>query len=327
MIFMHRLAIATISLLPLDASSEPPRPGAVKLFKDWAVGCDNGLTCTMASLVPGVPENSWPPVTVNLIRAPGAAGRFRMDVEGSDKSSPSIVVDGRDYGTDAEVIAAAMARGKAAGVKGTGRTISLAGASAALRYIDAMQGRSGTVTAVVAKGSGSASSVPTAPAVPMLSARTLVPIRSKLDTSMLAAMRKIGGCEQPSDDLSLPPSVAKAGEGQRVVLLPCHSAPYNVGIAVFVLEGGKIRPAPFDAPVGFEDPGDATANKVHEIVGGGIRDNRVMSFTKGRGLGDCGVQQVFAWDGQNMRLTRQFEMPDCRGNGDFIQTWRVEVRS
>jgi len=52
-----------------------------------------------------------------------------------------------------------------------------------------------------------------------------------------------------------------------------------------------------------------------------------MSFTKGRGLGDCGVQQAFAWDGLSMRLARQFEMPDCRGNVGFIQTWRAEVRS
>lgn len=329
MIPMRRLSIVAMPLLSLAASDAPPRPGAVKVFKDWAVGCDNGLVCTMASLIPGVPENAWPPVTVNLIRAVDAAGHFKIYVAGVNAPSPGIVIDGRDYRTDvdADAIAAAMANGRRAEVTGTHRAISLAGASAALRYVDAMQGRSGTVTAIVAKGTARATAVPTTPAVPVLVARALAPITSKLDASMLKTMRELGDCEEPSDYLSLEPSVANAGKGQRIVLLPCHGAPYNVGIAVFVLEGNKIRPAPFDAPVGFEGPGDAASNKVHEVISGDISDNRLTSFAKGRGLGDCGVQQVFAWDGQRMRLAKQFEMPDCRGNADLIQTWRTQIHA
>ncbi len=329
MILMRRLSIAALSLLSLAASDAPPRPGTVKVFKDWAVGCDNGLVCTMASLIPGVPENAWPPVTVNLNRAVGAAGHFQIYVAGVNAPSPGFVIDGRNYRSDAnaDAIATAMANGRTAEMKGTRRAISLAGASAALRYIDAMQGRSGTVTAIVAKGTGRANAVPTAPSVPVLVARALVPITSKLDANMLAAMRKLGDCEEPSEYLSLEPSMVDAGKDQRIMLLPCHVAPYNVGIAVFVLEGDKIRPAAFDAPVGFEGPGDAASNKVHEVVSGDISDNRLTSFAKGRGLGDCGVRQVFAWDGQRMRLAEQFEMPDCRGNADLIQTWRTQIHA
>jgi hypothetical protein len=52
----------------------------------------------------------------------------------------------------------------------------------------------------------------------------------------------------------------------------------------------------------------------------------LTSFSKGRGLGDCGLGQDFAWDGTRFRLVRQIEMGECRGSLDYITTWRADVR-
>jgi hypothetical protein len=51
----------------------------------------------------------------------------------------------------------------------------------------------------------------------------------------------------------------------------------------------------------------------------------LTSYAKGRGLGDCGVSQRFAWDGTRLRLIEQAEMSECRGNPNFIRTWTARV--
>jgi hypothetical protein len=48
---------------------------------------------------------------------------------------------------------------------------------------------------------------------------------------------------------------------------------------------------------------------------------------KSRGLGDCGLVQNWAWDGQRFRLVLQQEMTECRGSLEFITTWRAEPRN
>ena len=47
--------------------------------------------------------------------------------------------------------------------------------------------------------------------------------------------------------------------------------------------------------------------------------------SKGRGLGDCGSQQQFAWDGARLRLVDQRDMGECRQVTSFIPTWRAQV--
>ena len=51
-----------------------PKPGELKTFTDWAVGCDNTLRCTLGSLLPEMGSEDM--ITLNLAREPGplAAG-------------------------------------------------------------------------------------------------------------------------------------------------------------------------------------------------------------------------------------------------------------
>ena len=304
-----------------------PKPGVLKTFGDWQVGCDNGLVCTMASLLPD--DGAGAGATLNLTRDPGPQGRYHaMSGEGVTDASgrtpaTRFTVDGRDLGSDANALAAAMANGRV--LKVPGGTISLKGASAALRYIDAMQGRAGTVTATVAKGAKPAASVPPAPALPIVAAQRLTPYTAKLPASVVATMKRIGRCDL-SEGMDSTPSVARTPDGRLLVIQPCSAGAYNVIGALFVVRGTDVRPAQVDAPAGFDATGADSQTPVHSVVNGDFDRNVLTSYAKGRGLGDCGVGQTFAWDGSRYRLVSQDEMSECRGNTDYIATWRATMR-
>ena len=52
---------------------------------------------------------------------------------------------------------------------------------------------------------------------------------------------------------------------------------------------------------------------------------RLASFFKGRGLGDCGAGQEWAWDGEMFRLIHAEAMGECRGSTDYITIWRAQA--
>ncbi|PVE59049.1 hypothetical protein DC429_01140 [Arthrobacter sp. TPD3018] len=327
----------TAEAAPRTAASPPataktrapvtPKPGTLKTFGDWQVGCDNGLVCTMASLLPD--DGAGAGATLNLIRAPGPQGRYHtVSGEGATDASghtpaARFTVDGRDLGSDANALAAAMANGRV--LKVPGGAISLKGASAALRYIDAMQGRAGTVTATVAQGAKPAASVPPAPALPIVTAQRLTRYTAKLPTSVVAAMKRIGRCDL-SEGMESPPSVARTPDGRLLVIQPCSAGAYNVIGALFVVRGSDVRPAQVDASAGFDATGADSQTPVPSVVNGDFDRNVLTSYAKGRGLGDCGLGQTFAWDGSRYRLVSQDEMSECRGNTEYIATWRATMR-
>jgi len=310
-----------------------PKPGALKTFRDWTVGCDNGLTCKMASL--GPEDAEFPAVTMSVTRVAGPRGDWKVEFASDEDDAITIAVDdmrvaaGDDEftGPTAAAIIAAMANGNALQVSKAGgaplATLSLAGASAALRYIDAMQGRAGGVTAAVAKGATPAGAVPAAPALPTISA--FAPYGAKLAPSaaQVAEMRRVSGCDTEGFTAEQAAETHALGGGKTLVIVPCSSGAYNLSAALFTLADGKIAPVITDAPSGFgaaDTPGDGA-----QIVNGGFDDGLVTSYVKGRGLGDCGVSQKFAWDGTQLRLVEQEEMGECRGNTEMIRTWTAPV--
>jgi hypothetical protein len=296
-----------------------PRPGALKTFGDWTVGCDNGGRCAMASLLPEGAFGDGP--TMMLTRDPGPAGRYGVEA-GDDGNPPRFTVDGRAVAGDADAIAAAMANGTALTLAGQAGKVSLKGVNAALRYIDAAQGRVGTVTATIAKGTAAAATVPAAPALPTVAALRLEPSDAKLPAAVTAEMNRIGQCEM-GDGVDATPTIAKAPDGKLLVVLPCSAGAYNVIGALFVVDGTKVTPAQADAPAGFDETGADSQTPVHSVVNGDFDGNVLTSYAKGRGLGDCGVSQRFAWDGARYRLVEQSEMGECRGNTATIPTWRA----
>jgi hypothetical protein len=119
------------------------------------------------------------------------------------------------------------------------------------------------------------------------------------------------------------PEAYRLGDGATLVLVPCSRGAYNLSSALFVIEDGKAMPAKIDAPSGFTEIG-ATVD-IPEVVNGSVENGVLTSYAKARGLGDCGVQQDFVWDGTMLRLAQQAEMGECRGNPNLLTTWRTRV--
>lgn len=324
--------------LPPSSAAPPPdtsKPGTIETFRDWVVGCDNGLDCKATVL--GPEAGDFPRLLMSVERKAGPLGALRIGFTGQEDATPPIAVtiDGKVVasggttspqgtyltGADAQRVAAAMVEGKQATVRSgaTSQALSLAGASAALRYIDDKQGRAGTQSALVARGPAPAT-IPRAPALPIVRVPAIGGTAAALTPELLASMREQGSCETYDDEYGRSETAALS-DTLTVVTLPCSRGAYNAMSAVFLVEDGTARPADFDVKttMGPDDIG------VGVITNGGFENGLLGSYAKGRGLGDCGVIQTFAWDGTGFRLVEMSEMPECRGSTDYIPTFRAQV--
>jgi hypothetical protein len=310
-----------------------PKPGALRTFGNWAVGCDNGATCKAAALIDEEADPSGVLMSVERGAGPAGAITLRFQHDGPIALPMSVGVDGEAVvrggtvdgewtvltGQPAEVLTRRLAGGETLGVAdATGAevgTVSLTGAAAALRWIDAQQGRAGTTGAIVARG-GKADTRP-APALPVVQAPAIRGEAALLDPQVVVAMRRQGQC----DSNGLPEATtAPLGGGRTLALIPCVVGAYNILSVVAVVERGEATAANFDVPVQAE-----VAGGMPVVVNGGFADGVLRSDAKGRGIGDCGIAQKFAWDGKGFRLIERREMEECRGNTDLIRTWVARV--
>ena len=329
----------SVAVTPAVSQSKPttdshtrPKPGELKTFTDWTVGCDNTLRCTLGSLLPEMGGEDM--ITLNLSREPGpvtaGGGKISLaletsnDVEATKRPPVSFAVDGKRIALhDTTALAAAIANAQSLRILdvkgGTLATLSLKGAAAALRYIDAQQGRAGSTDAIVAKGPA-ASTAPTPP-LPVIAAIAPSGTAAKLTATQVAALRKRATCDLEG----FTPETHALGGGKSLVIFPCSTGAYNLISALFIVDGTSITPAQLDAPAGFEATGADTGTPVKSIINGDFKNGVLTSYAKGRGLGDCGSHQSFVWDAARFRLSEQSDMSECRGNIDYITTWRAKV--
>ena len=125
---------------------------------------------------------------------------------------------------------------------------------------------------------------------------------------------------QPGPDLLSSAAALEALKAPRSGPQGPKAKPAPPGLGSKVRDG-KFEPAKFDAPSGISAEGASVQN----VVDGSFENGVLTSFARGRGLGDCGIRQQFVWDGARLRLSRQSEMGECRGNPDYITTWRADV--
>lgn len=303
-------------------------------FKDWTVVCDNVRNCTAF----GFPEEfSEPRAFLKIERgaAANAAPKLTAAVESEAEAvqSWSLQVDGREVvaglkpkrgeedgllraalpPAQARSLAAALLNGTALAVKpqaGPGVSISLAGSSAALRWMDDQQKRAGTVTALAAKGPGPAASMPPPPAIPLIR-RGPVPSQERVGEILPRAVRARFGedCDKTLSEDQRDPISARLAPGVILWGDICSNAAYQSVYSLFLSDeaGGQVR------PVALEDGR------------GGVLDNQIIgvefdvetltlsSFYKGRGIADCGEGDSWTWDGKAFRLSDQSVMTECRG--------------
>jgi hypothetical protein len=322
-------------LLALLLAPSAPQEAAVKTFTDWVVGCDNGHRCAMTSLFPGdqaMPdEDSGYDASMLVTREAGPGGGFTIEVSAYHDVSGklSFRVDGAVIasgtasdnsvtltGADAARAIAAMTNGKeAALVDAAGKPaarISLAGSSAALRYIDADQGRVGTVTAAVAKGTKPAGTVRAAPAPETVAAVRPWGAAASVSKAMRAGMEKQADCEGLYDGADSVPEVETyaLGGGKTLALLPCGAGAYNFSTVAFIVAGGKAVRADLD---GNDDM----------LTNAGFSKGVLSSYAKGRGIGDCGNSESYVWDGKSFRLIEARGMDECRGSTNWLTYYRA----
>src|SRR5690606_37458277 len=215
-------AAADLAAAPLLAE---PVLGRLQIFDDWAVGCDNRLSCSAVSLTP---EGAQAPhsVLVAIRRAGGPQGEAVLRVLTADqlRGRVDFIVDGKRRarrkaagdmievaGADALDLVRALGSSYVFELQGRRRQVigtpSLHGLPAALRYLDEQPGRIGSSAALAAIGDGPADMarpLPPEPALPdeiPVLAPVLAPVPADAQPPVLtdaeqAAARRLAQCER-----------------------------------------------------------------------------------------------------------------------------------
>lgn len=343
------LALTCMTASAIAASAPLVAPAKVVTFKDWTVGCDNGLACQAVALMPaGQPEGS---LSVVVTRTEGTSGAFAIEMSGFTTKADRfrVLIDRkvadtgtmqvgsetiRITGSDAIKLARAMAKGRALRlVDGSGTELgaaSLSGSAAAFRYADMAQGRAGSRGAIIATGAKAPAAKKAV--LPVIGAKKIQPTGILPDAGALVALSENSPCAAqrfgPTEDSAYSLGTGATG-AQALVLLNCGSGAYNASVGAYVgQQDGKgkwsFAPASFDyAPYRLEEKNElallvnAEWDASKQTLGG---------YSKGRGLGDCGSSQSYVWDGSVFRLIEATSMEECRGSLDWIPVWRADVR-
>ena len=332
----------TMLILLAGLAALTPQPSEVRTFQDWSVACDNGLACEAIALLP--PEEDWEQwTTLSFRRGAGANDRPVVMIQNVEQRPGALLIDGRPFPAafsegddgftvrgDEAALAAALRSAHGAEVQGAdganlGR-ISLAGASAAMLYMDDRQRRVGTTTALARPGRRPASAVPAPPPLPQIRiapAPTDRPLT--IDATLLDPLRRRLECDE--FDTRGPEAIetVQIATGITLVLVPCGSGAYNFSSVPVIARrrGARVTTevAPFDSQWGIAAEG-------HPILVNPDWDpetRRLHEYSKGRGLGDCGTRADYAWDGTRFRLVHQEEMEECRGSLYYLTTWRADI--
>ena len=292
-----------------------------RAFRDWRAVCDNAGRCS-AYGANGL-STGW----IILSRDAGAeaplrvvAGQAAWDEEEAG-APPRLTLDGRAIQLPREpdrtlALARDLAQGRtlSIGVNDQAVEVSLAGAAAALLWIDERQGRLGTPGTVMRPGDAAADGVPGPAPLPVVTA-----VRAPAQTGI------------PQSGLTLPPplqrlpevracldelwpgaepihSAAHLSDGVYLWGVECFRGAYNLGQRFWITGEDGADPRPANLPTASGEATNELVNAAFDPASGTLD-----AFARGRGLGDCGVIQEWAWTGQAFVLTREVSMPECAG--------------
>lgn len=202
---------------------------------------------------------------------------------------------------------------------------NLAGFVAAMRAIEAVQGRTGTQAAWIDAGKLTRDRVPAAPVTPRVQAVAFTKIGARTRIPKLVADRRTNDC---NDSERLDPGGTgiegfNLGNGRTLWAVPCGAGAYNMWSA-FYLQTSPTRLEPY----GFARPGQSVDEEdANSLVNVSLNPEagQISAFAKGRGIGDCGSAQTYSWDGTNFILTDLVEMTAC--SGLLPEFWPVRIKS
>jgi hypothetical protein len=334
-----------------DAERRPAVRPEMREFRQWRAVCDNGNACVAWT---GSDEGGW--LRIAMQAGPDARPTVMASEGFGGDDAPATVrlkIDGRDHVVatregDAGVAAAnvgsviqAIAAARSVTLITADRTTGLpvAGAAAALLWIDERQGRLGTSTALLRRGDRPASAVPAAPALPRVQPAPAVaqgalaaanaPMGEDLPADLrppaaLEARSEVKACRAENNEyLDKAVLAARLDASTNLWGVPCGSGAYNATYVLYLAQpdGSGVRPAdlPTWAPAGGED--DLWLVNPHYDAA-----RRTLTvFPRGRGLGDCGTIQTWTWTAAGFALSEERVMGDCQGMmpEHWPTTWRT----
>ena len=333
------LILLALALLPA-AAPLPPVP-VYREFGRWLVACDNTRACVARGFDEGTRAE------LDLVRAAGnvparlvfsaetalVAADMRMDGKKMSFPAPAWSTKDEALSTHApEAVAAFVAKARdghvvtldanvSAGAEA--RTVPLDGFSAALLLVDAVQGRPGTPTALIApKGSAAPPPAPPVPAAPRWVAP---PALTQTEVPRLEQQARhlpspaFGTC-----DVKDPPSVYPLDASHALAIRPCYLAAYQGSSVVGVLPraGGPTAPVTLALP-GL--PKDATDGPDMVDPEFDPASGTLSSVSKGRGLADCGSSETWVWNAGAFRMKALEYQGMCGGTdpGDWPPLFRT----
>ena len=306
-------------------------------IKDWEVACDNTRACEAVGYQ--ADEGDSAPVALWLGRAAGPAGAVaaKLSVINQDETAvgpltlrvgklalPGLTSEGELKPAQiAQLLPALRDAGHADVTDGkTKWRLSLAGLKAALLKMDDLQGRVGTVTALVKPGTKPASAV--LPPLPAPVLRGLPPVAErKQDAALLPVIaQKLpkGGCDEQPDLIGGGESqsgIYRLSASKVLLLIECGRGAYQSSFAVWTADDK----APYAAQrVKLTDADGAPDN---ELLNASFDKGELGSFGKGRGLGDCNVQASWLWTADGFKLSSASSARLCRGvpGGYMLSDW------
>ena len=330
---------SSLVLAVLAGAAMPAAASDFKQFRDWFAACDNLRNCSAygfdAEFLGGgisylrierggaadAPVKVT--ITVELPKGSTFTLHFDPDLPGLPtgrrpaKEIEAATIAARDASPAADALIASLRKaekilitrenppGKTLKDDEKVSSISMSGASAALLWIDDQQKRLDTITALIRRGAKPASAVPPQPRPPVIVAAKAVPDAKtpKPSPDLLAKARK--ACDD--DAKAKLEEVNSLAPGLFLYSYSCPdmSGAYNMNSVYFIVPAGQPQAA---RPVSFRWPakiGDAEHDGEAITAINSSFDPQTMTlgtFSKGRGIGDCGTEESWVFDGKTFRL-------------------------
>lgn len=329
--------IAITIVLPARLVFAGDGNGIYFYHNDWEVACDNTLTCRAAGYQ-GDDDDPDFAVSVLLMRKAGprqpVTGRLEIGGDSLPKTLPTsirlkMIINGRGYGTVAinmknlkgeltidqvmGLVSSLRHKSKIEFVSGKNVWhLSDKGGAAVLLKMDAVQGRVGTIGALIRKGRAGEGKVKAPIPVPVLVAAR-VPKQDagpkQLSAGELKYLRNVlrqtvkeddcpnlyeKGSDESPDDSQI--SIASLTGKKMLASTSCWMAAYNTGDGYWVIDDSR----PYKPVLVTADGTDFSKGELE-------------SYQKGRGLADCVNIDDWNWDGKQFVHTQSLSMDLCKG--------------
>ncbi|MFI4935228.1 MAG: DUF1176 domain-containing protein [Caulobacterales bacterium] len=307
-----------------------------KTVKDWTAVCDNLRTCAAFGFS-GEGGEADAYVKIARTGAPTAQPRVSIVYVTGDKAPAAtwtlqiggrpiagvgaVAAVGQESGARADLspvagaaLIEALRNGDELEIYQAGKEltgVSLSGSAAILIWVDDQQGRVGTVTALARRGAQPASAVPAPPAPPVIVAAPPVSQAGLAKVAPASLTQSADDCNDGRADDGFDPLIARLAPGVVLWGPPCGSGAYNEVNIFFIADerDGNARRITFPEP-----PGSGQArDDILMNVSFDAKTQTLSSFSKGRGLGDCGSDEKWVWDGKAFQLLSDRVMDQCHG--------------